>query len=129
MKTPDEIHAAVLAGLTHLEDLDGRLGAARWVWSGGSDAPSLWDTDGDVVLDCDGGTVLVDEFARAAIAAFRNGAAAQLAGRRAILQRHRPVLGGTPGAGWHPGCARCGRNKRWPCPDYAAAAADLMPAA
>lgn len=53
---------------------------------------------------------------------------AVLAGRRRVLERHRPDAFLLPDTS--PACAKCdGLNDKpnWPCPDYVDAAADLLP--
>lgn len=45
-----------------------------------------------------------------------------IAGRRAILERHRPETDRSSG----PWCAHPNTGERWPCPDYRDAAAGLV---
>ena len=117
--TPAERHAAVLAGLDRLDAALAASSPAPWRWLDElpPDAPrgpgSGLVTDADDLPPADVEAILL----------LRNSAAAVLAGRRRIIERHAPHRW-PDGVVW---CRECAERADWPCVDYRDAAADLLP--
>lgn len=125
--TPAERHAAVLAGLDRLAALDAAATPDRWLEV---------DLRRVLVGHRDGSPlaappVLARADDAALVLTLRNAAAAVIAGRRRIIERHGPDPDGD-----HRFCSRCVAEAPrgpvpvpWPCDDWRDAAADLLPAA
>ena len=121
--TPDETHAAVMAGLSQLSQLAADSHADRWI---------NLDLRGIMLGERDGtprpGPPVRPLDADVALAVqLRNGLGAVHRGRRRIIERHAPRIHRSGDAY----CRGTDDHNRvaepWPCETYLDAAADLIP--